>query len=149
MADAVQITRRGAQHQAGSDSLLTGQVFFRLQAQFFENQCIKRYSGILFGLGSTAPEEIVGNTTGGTEDINEEESSETVPNDQMGGDDSGDYGTSDMSGYGELFGNNGDSTQSMFDPSVVGADATGPFFGDSHTTDPSAFYVPTAGGYGG
>lgn len=43
--------RKGPQHQAGSDSLLTGETFFKLKEMYFENDIEeKRYSGFLYGL---------------------------------------------------------------------------------------------------
>ncbi|KAI5819922.1 ribonuclease H-like domain-containing protein [Pyronema omphalodes] len=38
IADEMGIQRIGPQHQAGSDSLLTGTIFFRMRSQYFENK---------------------------------------------------------------------------------------------------------------
>ena len=38
-------------HQAGSDSLLTGQVFFKLRDVIFGGTLRKDYESILYGLG--------------------------------------------------------------------------------------------------
>ncbi|XP_049849057.1 CCR4-NOT transcription complex subunit 7-like [Schistocerca gregaria] len=52
VAEDLKVTRIGPQHQAGSDSLLTLQSFFRMKKLFFDNYIDdEKYSGILFGLG--------------------------------------------------------------------------------------------------
>lgn len=38
IADDLQVTRIGPQHQAGSDSLLTSSTFFKMRQMFFEDQ---------------------------------------------------------------------------------------------------------------
>ena len=44
----------GPQHQAGSDSLLTGAAFFRMRELFFEDNIDDtKYCGQLYGLGSS------------------------------------------------------------------------------------------------
>nr|XP_027205944.1 CCR4-NOT transcription complex subunit 7-like [Dermatophagoides pteronyssinus]XP_027205945.1 CCR4-NOT transcription complex subunit 7-like [Dermatophagoides pteronyssinus] len=51
VAEALTLVRKGPQHQAGSDSLLTGETFFKLKEMYFENDIEeKRYSGFLYGL---------------------------------------------------------------------------------------------------
>lgn len=43
--------RKGPQHQAGSDSLLTGEAFFKMLDMYFEgNIDEKRYCGFIYGL---------------------------------------------------------------------------------------------------
>jgi CCR4-NOT transcription complex subunit 7/8 len=37
IADDLQVTRIGPQHQAGSDSLLTSSTFFKMRQMFFED----------------------------------------------------------------------------------------------------------------
>lgn len=52
VADQLEVRRIGPQHQAGSDSLLTGLTFFRMKEMFFEdNMDESRYCGYLYGLG--------------------------------------------------------------------------------------------------
>jgi len=51
VADELEVTRTGPQHQAGSDSLLTGATFFRMRELFFEDHIDDKYCGHLYGLG--------------------------------------------------------------------------------------------------
>ena len=53
MANELDVPRIGPQHQAGSDSLLTGQTFFRMKEMFFEDDIDdSKYCGHLYGLGT-------------------------------------------------------------------------------------------------
>lgn len=53
VADNLEVKRVGPQHQAGSDSLLTGVTFFKMKEMFFEDQIdAGRFSGHLYGLGA-------------------------------------------------------------------------------------------------
>ena len=53
VADTLGICRVGRQHQAGSDALLTGQAFFRMQEIYFDDDIDdSKYCGHLFGLGT-------------------------------------------------------------------------------------------------
>jgi CCR4-NOT transcription complex subunit 7/8 len=52
VAEQLEIQRIGPQHQAGSDSLLTGGVFFKMREMFFEDNIDDaKYCGHLYGLG--------------------------------------------------------------------------------------------------
>merc|ERR1712212_576636 len=54
VADALEVERIGPQHQAGSDSLLTGRAFFRMIEVYFEDDLDdSKYCGHLFGLGNS------------------------------------------------------------------------------------------------
>ncbi|CAI9734441.1 CCR4-NOT transcription complex subunit 7-like [Octopus vulgaris] len=53
VAEQLEICRIGPQHQAGSDSLLTGAAFFKMREMFFEDNIDDaKYLGHLFGLGT-------------------------------------------------------------------------------------------------
>jgi len=54
VADQLELERIGPQHQAGSDSLLTGAAFFKMRELFFEDNIDDtKYCGQLYGLGSS------------------------------------------------------------------------------------------------
>merc|ERR1719203_73802 len=51
VANELEVLRIGPQHQAGSDSLLTGQTFFKMKEMFFEDDIDdSKYCGHLYGL---------------------------------------------------------------------------------------------------
>lgn len=51
VAEQLSLERKGPQHQAGSDSLLTGETFFKLREIYFEDNIEEnRYSGFIYGL---------------------------------------------------------------------------------------------------
>ena len=53
VANELEVARIGPQHQAGSDSLLTGQTFFKMKEMFFEDDIDdSKYCGHLYGLGT-------------------------------------------------------------------------------------------------
>merc|ERR1712004_579427 len=53
VANELEVPRIGPQHQAGSDSLLTGQTFFKMGEMFFEDDIDdSKYCGHLYGLGT-------------------------------------------------------------------------------------------------
>lgn len=53
VAQQLEIPRVGPQHQAGSDSLLTGAAFFNMREMFFEDNIDDaKYCGHLYGLGT-------------------------------------------------------------------------------------------------
>jgi CCR4-NOT transcription complex subunit 7/8 len=48
--DIAQVQRIGPQHQAGSDSLLTASVFFRIRSTYFNNDLDNNYyANVLYG----------------------------------------------------------------------------------------------------
>ncbi|XP_074603900.1 CCR4-NOT transcription complex subunit Pop2 [Brevipalpus obovatus] len=54
VADQLGLERIGPQHQAGSDSLLTGAAFFKMREMFFEDNIDDaKYCGQLYGLGAS------------------------------------------------------------------------------------------------
>jgi len=64
VANELRVKRIGAQHQAGSDSLLTGQVFFKMYNEYFkEGLDDVKYNGFICGLGSAASTASTSTTT--------------------------------------------------------------------------------------
>lgn len=56
IAEHLQVTRVGPQHQAGSDSLVTCRTFFKLVELYFDRSIEDRgYSGVIYGLGLSIP----------------------------------------------------------------------------------------------
>ncbi|KAF7274169.1 hypothetical protein GWI33_013142 [Rhynchophorus ferrugineus] len=54
VAEQLELERVGPQHQAGSDSLLTGMAFFKMKEMFFEDTIDdSKFSGHLYGLGTS------------------------------------------------------------------------------------------------
>lgn len=54
VSEILELERIGPQHQAGSDSLLTGAAFFKMREMFFEDNIDDdKYCGHLFGLGAS------------------------------------------------------------------------------------------------
>ena len=51
LAEKLNVIRIGQVHQAGSDSLLTLNVFFKLKKVFFKGKIDSKYQGLLYGLG--------------------------------------------------------------------------------------------------
>jgi CCR4-NOT transcription complex subunit 7/8 len=51
LAEKLNVLRIGQVHQAGSDSLLTLNVFFKLKKTFFKGIIDPKYQGLLYGLG--------------------------------------------------------------------------------------------------
>eukprot|EP00755_Sulcionema_specki_P040016 Sspe_Gene.24806::Locus_9871_Transcript_1_1_Confidence_1.000_Length_1614::g.24806::m.24806/K12581/CNOT7_8, CAF1, POP2; CCR4-NOT transcription complex subunit 7/8 len=51
LGEDLSVTRIGPAHQAGSDSLLTCHCFFKLAQDYFPDNSIMKYGGILYGLG--------------------------------------------------------------------------------------------------
>lgn len=54
LADELGIRRRGTEHQAGSDSMVTGEAFFAMRSRFFEDRVDSaKYNGVLYQLGES------------------------------------------------------------------------------------------------
>ena len=51
VADSLGVERIGYQHQAGSDSLLTGQTFFKMKKQYFNDDLDDTKVWLIVGLG--------------------------------------------------------------------------------------------------
>lgn len=67
VADTLSVQRIGSQHQAGSDSLLTSLIFFKLKKSFFDDTIDdSKYLGHLYGLGAPFPQKINLSTTSTT-----------------------------------------------------------------------------------
>ncbi|KAL7307459.1 hypothetical protein TKK_0000638 [Trichogramma kaykai] len=74
VAEELDIQRVGPQHQAGSDALLTGMVFFKMREMFFEDNIDDaKYAGHLYGLGSA----MIFNGSAGYIDTNGDNSTST------------------------------------------------------------------------
>lgn len=62
LAETLDVTRIGPQHQAGSDSLLTSATFLRLADTFFKGLGgMEAHCGVLYGLGADGSNEVLGN----------------------------------------------------------------------------------------
>ncbi|KAJ8385426.1 hypothetical protein AAFF_G00189520 [Aldrovandia affinis] len=71
VADQLELKRIGRQHQAGSDSLLTGMAFFRMKELFFEDNIDDaKYCGRLYGLGSGSTQSQNGISSSSQEETN-------------------------------------------------------------------------------
>eukprot|EP00921_Rhytidocystis_pertsovi_P013967 GHVQ01022758.1.p1 GENE.GHVQ01022758.1~~GHVQ01022758.1.p1 ORF type:complete len:329 (-),score=64.75 GHVQ01022758.1:1270-2256(-) len=56
IAEHLNVSRIGPQHQAGSDSLVTCRTFFKLMETYFENQIDdSKFSGVIYGIGAAVP----------------------------------------------------------------------------------------------
>jgi len=65
LADMLQVVRIGPQHQAGSDSLLTGQIFFEMRQRYFEGKIDDAlYLGQVWGLNGNGPAPLTNGTAG-------------------------------------------------------------------------------------
>lgn len=55
VADDLQVSRIGQQHQAGSDSLLTATTFFKMRQKYFDGTIDDaKYLGVLYGFSSSS-----------------------------------------------------------------------------------------------
>lgn len=91
VADDLGVIRIGPSHQAGSDSLLTASIFFKMREQYFDSQIEEKdYSGMLYGLGGTYTNGETGNGRAGVT-LAEPEKDTSVPNSLQTGSGSGTY----------------------------------------------------------
>ncbi len=54
LAEVLGVDRKGSMHQAGSDSLLTSEVFFKLKEQYMQRNFSDSHKNLLFGLGNNS-----------------------------------------------------------------------------------------------
>mmetsp|Transcript_39906 Transcript_39906/g.45789 ORF Transcript_39906/g.45789 Transcript_39906/m.45789 type:complete len:135 (-) Transcript_39906:65-469(-) len=75
LGDILNLERVGQQHQAGSDSWLTGLAFFELLATYLQGKSIfDEYNHILYGLGvSKNDEQYITNYTSKTDQLERED----------------------------------------------------------------------------
>lgn len=52
LAECLKVRRVGPQHQAGSNSLLTGRLFFKIRERFFGGEMDEEVSGKMYGIGN-------------------------------------------------------------------------------------------------
>jgi len=52
LGQELNINRIGIQHQAGSDSILTSEIFFRLKSDYFSTEFLRSDKNVLFGFGA-------------------------------------------------------------------------------------------------
>jgi CCR4-NOT transcription complex subunit 7/8 len=57
LGQELNIGRIGTQHQAGSDSIITSEIFFKLKQEYFSDDSIQLDKNILFGMTLTPEEE--------------------------------------------------------------------------------------------
>lgn len=65
LGQELNINRIGIQHQAGSDSIITSEIFFKLKADYFSEDLIRTDKNVLFGLGVGEDTEVYGYMFGG------------------------------------------------------------------------------------
>jgi CCR4-NOT transcription complex subunit 7/8 len=54
LAAELRVKRIGPEHQAGSDSMVTGAAFFAMKTQYFEDEVDDdKFCGVLFGMGQS------------------------------------------------------------------------------------------------
>lgn len=71
LANELNIQRIGIQHQAGSDSLLTGQVYFKMKEKIFNGNIEEsKYKGQVWGLNGQMPQPITSGRDVGASNIN-------------------------------------------------------------------------------
>lgn len=108
LGDLLSLDRIGQQHQAGSDSWLTGLAFFKLVETYLPGKDITDYNNVLYGMGpSINDEQYLDNYTSKTEQLEREAREYQDLNDDYMHHDSYHYSNSYMmgQGYGGEYGN--------------------------------------------
>ncbi|KAJ3432378.1 pop2 isoform e [Anaeramoeba flamelloides] len=76
IANKVGVKRFGQQHQAGSDSLITSQTFFKIKELFFKNKINKNLKGKVYGLNDEDDINEVSSTSENKSSLNKDDNKE-------------------------------------------------------------------------
>ncbi|TQS36655.1 hypothetical protein Golomagni_02888 [Golovinomyces magnicellulatus] len=72
LAECLNVKRIGPQHQAGSNSLLTGRLFFKIRETFFGGEMDEEMNGKMYGVGNPETKQPVSNVQLNSQQFNQE-----------------------------------------------------------------------------